>query len=354
MSPSPSMALRALAASTLLVLSVTCLWLMDITTLVQKYPTPGSSGAITWPGGAIPILQNFHGVRLLDEVFRDVTVGFAPFSLGYDALSWWGVLTFLQDFGVVYLVLLCESARGVNRWTVAYFPGVFGLLGQLIPAGVMFPFFYFLCVLFCPPAPSARDRAARKIALGDAWVFLPAVVGFHTLPVLGMFFAASYEDRHYWTWFWQLYPVRVFFAYVVVKGGAKMLALRRRGLDVSYQKSVTLLVAPMIAVSAATWIYVLSSSPYSLRERAWPAAVAEETFAMRMRRILQCDALFMFAGTFAWLGYLLGEMWSARLIDAKQVAGFVAVGIASLGAVGPGATVGVLWLWREAFLVGDR
>ena len=78
------------------------------------------SGKIEWDGGSIQILERFHYFELWDEVFRGITVVFAPSALGYDDVSWWHMLSFLNDLGPIYAILLLESCRVGNKFTPAY------------------------------------------------------------------------------------------------------------------------------------------------------------------------------------------------------------------------------------------
>lgn len=84
---------------------------MDIITLIKKYPQPAPSGSIEWASGKVPILDKFHLLSFLDVPIRDVTVGFAPSSFGYDSVSRWQMMNFLMDVGVFYMVWGFESLR---------------------------------------------------------------------------------------------------------------------------------------------------------------------------------------------------------------------------------------------------
>lgn len=102
---------RALPASIFLLIGAACFYSMDILTLALNYPSPSATGFIEWPGGKVPILQKFHLLPILDEVFRDVTIGFAPSTLGWDPVARWQMGTFLQDCGVMYFIWGMESMR---------------------------------------------------------------------------------------------------------------------------------------------------------------------------------------------------------------------------------------------------
>jgi hypothetical protein len=106
---------RFLAASPFLVASILCAYLMDIVSLIRDFPPPGEKGIISWEGGSLPILSKFHYLRFLDVVFRDITVGFAPSTLGYDNQSRWQMMSFITDCGPLFLVMMLEFSRGTTR-----------------------------------------------------------------------------------------------------------------------------------------------------------------------------------------------------------------------------------------------
>src|SRR5436305_10809776 len=95
---------RAVPASVFVVLAALCFYLMDIPSLIKDFPPPSASGYITWHNGKVKILEKFHQISFLDEVFRDVTVGFAPSSFGYDDVSRWQMMNFMMDIGVQYTI----------------------------------------------------------------------------------------------------------------------------------------------------------------------------------------------------------------------------------------------------------
>jgi hypothetical protein len=102
---------RAGPASIFLVIAITCGYFMDVPTFVTKFPSPSSTGFISHPGGKVKILENFHWIRFLDPIFRDVTPGFAPSTFGYDDVSRWQVFNFFNEIGVWYMIWGMESLR---------------------------------------------------------------------------------------------------------------------------------------------------------------------------------------------------------------------------------------------------
>jgi hypothetical protein len=102
-----------------IVLSLVCGYLMDIPGMISNHPEPSATGYIEWSGGKVPILERFHWIPFLDTIFRNVTVGFAPSSLGYDDVSRWMMCPFMIDMGIWYMIWLLESSRAGNKGTTA-------------------------------------------------------------------------------------------------------------------------------------------------------------------------------------------------------------------------------------------
>jgi hypothetical protein len=196
------------------------------------------------------------------------------------------------------------------------------------------------------------------VDLSDGFIYIPLLLLFHTIPVMGMYLAPSMQDRHWWTWMWQLYPVRVTIGYYLVKSVSIMLRWpkERVGFNLNYQTTLRLLVAPLIAVSAAVWIYVVLSTPYSLYTVFWPAqttASLEGTFVGLMSRLLQFDQWFAMTSSFAWLWVLMADMTDVQRQPGIRTVFFLA-NLGLLPVIGPGATFAVMWLVREKYLVGTE
>jgi hypothetical protein len=110
---------RVFLALPFLCLSVGAFFSMDMVGMVLR-PSPSATGRIEWDSGSVNILERFHFLRFVDEIFRDVTVGFAPSSFGFDPSSWWQMVVFLNDAGLLHLVWLLESSRQGAKGTSVY------------------------------------------------------------------------------------------------------------------------------------------------------------------------------------------------------------------------------------------
>lgn len=92
---------------------------MDIPGMM-RLPSPSITGKIEWDGGSVTILRRFHLISFLDEVFRDVTAGFGPAAYGFDEIGRWQMSSFMNDIGVLHIIVMMESFRPANKGTPAY------------------------------------------------------------------------------------------------------------------------------------------------------------------------------------------------------------------------------------------
>ena len=69
--------------------------------------------------GSFKLLWSFYGIETLDSRFRGLVACFSSMQF-VDPVCSWQTLTFLTDLGIVYSVLLIESARRANIMTVSY------------------------------------------------------------------------------------------------------------------------------------------------------------------------------------------------------------------------------------------
>ena len=67
----------------------------------------------------VEALHSFFGIEFIDSRVRGLAACFASFQF-VDLICSWQSLSFLTDLGIVYSVLLIESARRANIMTLSY------------------------------------------------------------------------------------------------------------------------------------------------------------------------------------------------------------------------------------------
>ncbi|KAK7751442.1 hypothetical protein SLS62_006527 [Diatrype stigma] len=117
----PTRLWRAASAVPFLLIAAWCFQAMDLGKIDANAQPYADAGVIQWDGdNKVEILDNFHGVRILDEIWRGSMATFSPSTFGYDAIGSWQVFSFLIDLGPVFAIWILESTRAANAWSPAY------------------------------------------------------------------------------------------------------------------------------------------------------------------------------------------------------------------------------------------
>jgi hypothetical protein len=232
-----------------------------------------------------------------------------------------------------------------------------GFIAQLGGGGVFIPLNFFLHLVFCPPV-QMQSSADRRIDINRAFIWLPLMLLFHTVPVFGMYLASDFDSRHYWTWAWQLYTVRVSLGYYAILALSSVLpsSLKSLGQRISYHAALRIILGPFIAISTVVWINLLVSCPYSFSTLFSPIKnrlEIESRWVGMIRRCLQYDELVVLGSAFIWLFYLQSDLKAASMCTLSQSRAFMAL-LLLIPVIGPGATLGVIWLWKEKSMVEEK
>jgi hypothetical protein len=232
-----------------------------------------------------------------------------------------------------------------------------GFIAQLGGGGVFIPCYFFLHLVFCPPV-QMQSAADRRIDINRAFIWLPLMLLFHTVPVFGMYLASDFDKRHYWTWAWQLYTVRVSLGYYAILAVSSVVpsSLKALGQRISYHTALRIILGPFIAISILVWINLLVNCPYSFSTLFSPLKTGpeiESRWVGMIRRCLQYDELVVLGSAFIWLFYLEGDLRAASMASLSHSRTFMAL-LLLIPVIGPGATLGVIWLWKEKTLVEEK
>jgi hypothetical protein len=103
------------------------------------------------------------------------------------------------------------------------------------------------------------------------------------------------------------------------------------------------------AISASVWLYTIASAPFSVLREFTPAWDIPSGIWPCARNFMAWDHILTFAGAFLWLGLLFKDLkaWEKTHVSWHTLC-ILAVMMCAI--VGPGATVGLGWLWREELL----
>jgi hypothetical protein len=114
-------------------------------------------------------------------------------------------------------------------------------------------------------------------------------------------------------------------------------------------------IGTLSTISAFVWIWVNITSSYNFTDVFVPKGAASSSFDFMtfIREFLKIDEISLFGTTFIWLGYLFWDMKHAGMIESGWFI-IITSAITGIMIVGPGATAGLGWLWREHAITNKR
>ncbi|TKX19870.1 FAD-binding domain-containing protein 47 [Elsinoe australis] len=305
---------------------------------------------------SFPLLDTFSHLPELDNRWRTITAAFVPSTLSLDPLSRTQTLLFLTDFATIYAILLIESARRANNFTIALFPSFLGLLGQLLGFGLVSSIFF---ALFWTTSQienfKSLDHRLTSMKYTST-VFASMVIGFY-IPHFGQYFALEFSDRHWCNWLWQIFPVTVGVAQFVL---ARTVARDTVKHDRIYAPrrdlpAIAWTIGTCAAVSAGVWVWTMATTPFTLKEIFIPRGLPsqEHGFEYTMRMFLQWDEVFSVANVVGWLVYSFWDLKAAGMVKESWIA-LMTAGMLGTVLFGPGAAVAAGWGYREWCLAFRR
>jgi hypothetical protein len=114
-------------------------------------------------------------------------------------------------------------------------------------------------------------------------------------------------------------------------------------------------IGALCALSAVVWIHTNATSPYSFATMFVPEGIPsyQTDVTVYVRDFWKAAKLIFFGNTFLWLGYLFWDMKHAGMVASSWLS-IVCYAVSSLIVLGPGATAGLGWLWREEIITNRR
>ncbi|KAG8627689.1 hypothetical protein KVT40_003562 [Elsinoe batatas] len=291
----------------------------------------------------------FPFLSTLDATLLPATAAFLPSILGTNPLSRIQTLLFISDLSVVYALLLIESSRRSNAFTIAVLPCLLGLGGQLAGFGLVSSVFL---ALFWTRSQIQNFKARDMRLTSMKWTstVLPAMVIGAIVPNWLQFFAPAGQQRHWWNWVWQVYPVNVgvvqwVLAHTVARDTVKEDRLRAPLRDL---RCIAWTVGSLGAVSAGTWVWTVATMEFSLREVFVPVGLpgSQEGFEDIMRVWLQWDEVLSVGNVVLWVLYSFWDLKAAGMVTESWPSLVLLLGVGMV-VVGPGAAIAAAWGYRE-------
>ena len=193
----------------------------------------------------------------------------------------------------------------------------------------------------------------RLMQLNYSVAVLPAILLSYYIPLLAAYFWPTASGQKSWLLIWQMHPILTtitlyLFSRIVPSAydEDRVHAPRRDLLVIRF--SMMLLVIG----AAGFWLWGRWSSLSSVTRGFPPVAFpfAQGSFAAC---VCEWDTLSAFASSFLWLGYLFWDLKYAGMMQESWVT-VVIYGLGASVALGPGAAIGLGWLWRENTLAYKR
>jgi hypothetical protein len=226
---------------------------------------------------------------------------------------------------------------------------IFSLAAQLLTIGFVAPVYFFLHIAFGPmPTTIASLPAQHRSVWGkSSFPLLLVILLLHTSEIAFMFLPSNLDTRHYWAWAWQMAPLWIGIANVVLDLGLGIL--RPKGARSGSPASLLLVLG---LLSAGVWVYTVLFSPYSLSDLFIPAAEIQTGLVLVARRVFQVDEVGYVLSTYAWLTYSFFDLYLAGLADGWL---FYVVLLPVVGLLtGPGAAITLGWYLRERILATPK
>ncbi|KAH7123281.1 hypothetical protein B0J13DRAFT_599065 [Dactylonectria estremocensis] len=310
-----------------------------------------------WNGMNVPVLREFYGIGLLNEIFGPITVAFAQLQFFGDQRAYWQSLVFLTDYAGMYAILFLESLRPSNRKTLFQFPSLVLFLAQMIPIGFIGPLYFYLFHVFTP-IEKLLSPSFHLTNWSSCAAILPTVLLAYHVPHLPSFFHTSLEARHWWNWVWQLYPVwgslAIFlFSKVILPLGARVSPL---ATTQKHQTNTLRITVGILAVmNVSIYWYTLYNSTFSMSEMFVPKYFFDKPAEadVALRTIIQYDYLCTFLAGYWWLGLHFRDLQVAGICKVRFVRTICIAAIIS-GIFSPGTFLLLAWLAREELMASTK
>ncbi|KAK4176461.1 Neuroligin-4, X-linked [Triangularia setosa] len=343
---------RAVLGLPLLLLACLAFYIMNIGLPDQAAKEQRDGGFLTVGNTTVPILRSFYGLGGFDDTVAWVNMIFVPGMYGVSPEGRRHMITFLLEGVPFFTIWLLESTRRANALTILQLPNLFLTLCQLLGVGIIAPLYLYLHYILSPVENfAARDK--RLTNTRQSYATLPAILLAYLIPLIGLLFSPNLKQRQSWLFIWQPFPVWVSLATFALsrlfKDTVSGDKISNTAKDLPVLRGYVGL-ASLLAAAAHIWGKA-GGYDYAGMGLFLPGGIPRRygdltEFAVHF---LRWDYLFGLGTHVVWLGYLFGDLAKARMLKEGwgNVMAVVVVGVLT---VGPGATVGGAWLFREEVL----
>ncbi|KAK3294210.1 uncharacterized protein B0H64DRAFT_418187 [Chaetomium fimeti] len=345
---------RMVYALPLLALFFVAGWVMNATPALDWATGLLDSGVIRLASGDVPILRSFYQFPAFDDFVAVYNTFFFPTVYDADPVARRQLISFLTDGTILLTIWIFESARRANIMTPLQFPTIYIALGQLVGIGLAAPLYTFIHYVLSPIENfSALDQ--RLTRTRTTYAALPAVLLTYLLPFVLTLTWPDLPTRQALLYAWQLYPAWLSLA---VWGIGRLLFKDEMETDKVYRTQRDLGVmrwylGVLGVLAAGVWWW--SWWGVGLAEVFVPVGLPRSMgdFYGFAGQLLRWDEMFGLGSLLVWLAYLFWDLRAAGMLREGWLR-VVGMGLVSVLVVGPGATIGMGWLFREHILATRR
>jgi hypothetical protein len=234
---------------------------------------------------------------------------------------------------------------------------LFTFLGQLSGIGIVSPIYYFLFYI-TTPIEKLQASDMRLGRMNHALAILPALILTYYVPAYSMFGWSTLSGRESWLFLWQMFPIWISLTTVILPSFIPDTTIRDRFEAPNRDLPVIrYTIGALAGMSSIVWLVtcVIALSEHGIRAVFVPQSLPGQAtgFIAFTREFLKWDEIFLFGNTFLWLGYLFWDLKHAGMLKTSWIQLLTSLA-SSVLVLGPGATAGMGWLWRESILVSTR
>ena len=229
------------------------------------------------------------------------------------------------------------------------------MTAQFFGIGVIGPLYF---ALHYTASQIGKFKASdhRLTNLAYTQTILPVLAGCYYLPLYLGYLAPELSTRFTAQSIWQLFPVWISLAQLLLAKTVVPNTMQHDRLHAPNRDMITIrcIVGFTTILAASAWLCTLVRSHLPLSMILLPDWTYSQTNWMdTIRNVLQYDYIFCWASSFLWLGYLFMDLKYAGMVKESWKRMFL-IAMLTLVVLGPGATVGLAWLWREEVLATKR
>jgi hypothetical protein len=342
---------RAVWALPILLLSPLATQMLDVAGSVKWAEAVRDSGHLTLSNVSIPLVRTFYGIKPVDDLISLINVYFFPTLFGYDPLSRRQTLIFLTSCLPIILIVVLESIRRANFLTVLQLPFLFLLTAQFWSIGLTMPVY---CWAFYVISPIEIFGALDQRLTWRNWTptILPAALMCWTIPHFAMLFYPDPIIQQKIAFLWQPSPLWMcILTWILSRFVADTTEKDKVDKPLGDLPTIRLTLGAGVALSAAVWLWSIVLGPFTMQELFIPVGPlwAIPDLTSFTRAFMQLDMIYGFGAALLLVVYLFGDLQSAGMMDANW-ASVVVLGAAVTFALGPGAALGLGWMWREEII----